>query len=484
MSAKFQKILVQKIKFIVSRGYRKFQIFLDGYLKFGKYKIPKTLIAGVVSIIFLYVGVAGAVSINAPILINGDTRYHVDYAWQLYHGDIPKRTEGIKYTPFIEIFGHKPQSASANPPLFYALHAPLVGPLMDKGDWHLAIALGRVLNIILGILCIFALAWAGWVFANKRKSELALAIPAISVMTYRFTRLNLDYALDAQLVLLTTLSLVICYKLLKYGPSLKRLVIITILSVLGMATKAPYIVFLAINLFTIFTSIIINSPKNTKRNIIRGLLISGGILLVVLVSVGWFYYIWNYKVHGKWFTARPPEYRGGRPWKSFSQIIKSQNLWGLFYADYTRVQSISVAITTFAIAGWLTIKKINLNLLMTNRALGLTVLVMAFGILGTFATQLEHAVGIGSINFRYMLPTIFPISWFLAYGILQFRKTHNQLLSTVIFAMGGSTLYTLAIQEGRISKVILFVFTPLFVFGFIMFATTLYYLSTQQTNEN
>lgn len=142
--------------------FKKVHKYLLGSQEIFGQKIPKYLIVGLLGIVLMYLGVAGAISITAPWLARGDGSMHVDYAWRLYHGDIPHRTDHVEYKPFIEAQGRaKPQAAAKNPPLFYAIHAPLIGPLLDSGHWQLGIALGRFLNIMIGIVCIITLSWGG-----------------------------------------------------------------------------------------------------------------------------------------------------------------------------------------------------------------------------------------------------------------------------------------------------------------------------------
>jgi len=205
--------------------------------------MPRMVIAGLLGVVFLYVSASGLISVTHPFFTgtNGDTMAHVDMIYRIYNGDLPKASDGIRYQPFIDLGGGNVyQRASGHPPLFHILHAPIVGPLLNAGEWQKAIALGRALNIFFGILCIFALAWAGWLFGGKRKALFAVAVPALAVLTYRFSRLNTDYALDGLLTLWTTLTLICLYKILQNGLRANYLIFLTLLSVAGMSTKICY----------------------------------------------------------------------------------------------------------------------------------------------------------------------------------------------------------------------------------------------------
>lgn len=408
-------------------------------------KAPRWTIIGVIGVIMMYVGTSGIVSTVAPWSLPGDTVEHADYAWRLSHGDIPRYEQGLHYEPFKKIKARSDvQTASANPPFFYLLQAPVMGPLMNSGKWSQAIAAGRALNILFGVLCVVALAWAGWLFGGKRKEIFAVAVPAIGALTYRFVTLNLNFALDALLVFLSTLAFINIYKLLKVGPERKYIISITMLSILGMLTKAPYIAILAVSLLAIVLSFLLNGKKDTKNSLKKGILTSGGVFLIVILASGWFYYLWNYRSNGTWFRSAPDDYTGGREYKSLRLVIGSSKLWGLFYANYAKEAIFSVAMTSFAAAGIISIKKSKFRALYKDKAMLTTGGLMGLATLAVLLTQITHAVGYGAINFRYILPALLPITLLLAYGLLEFKWTKAQLVSFASIYMGITVILSAA----------------------------------------
>ncbi len=452
-------------------------------------KIPRLTKIGLLGVVLIYISVAGTVSATTPWLARGDTRQHIDYTWRLYHGDIPKWSDGLKYPPFVKIYGHKPEAASTNPPFFYLIHAPFIGPLLDKGEWNKAIAVGRVINILLGVGCIFALAWAGWVFGGKRKELLAIAVPAIAVLTYRFTRLNVDYALDVLLVLLGTLSLVLDYRLLQNGLKKKNLILLGLISIAGMATKAPYIVFLFVSSLAILLAELSHGGKDLRKKILRGFLAVSTLFGVILLLVGWFYWR-NYKYNGGLFSPFPPGYTGGRSVQSLSDVLSNKKIWQLFYLDFSSYASLSLVISSFALAGWLNIGKDRIYKFLKIPINMAAILLMALIVIGIFLTQISHAVGIGSINFRYMLPAILPISLFLSVGLLSFKHARGQLVTLAVLGMGTSSvlvvsqskihlLYSAAWQNG-LPSIILTALGLLFILGAVLLSVSLFTLTKNQ----
>lgn len=400
-------------------------------------RISKWVAAGIAGIILLYVSAAGMLSIALPWGHRGDTVQHLEYAQRVHHGDIPKLYDGLQNPGLREWKGQGSNivTSSANPPLFYVIHAPFVGPLLDQGKWQKAVAIGRGINILLGIVCILSLAWAGWTFGGRRKELFAVAVPALAGLMYRFVTLNTNYALDALLVTISTLSLITVYKLLQNGPKRKYLVATATLSIAGMATKAPYIVFLFTSLLGVVVSYYLNGNEGLKKNIRKGLVIAGAIGLLTALATGWFYYFWNYKTSGNWFRAAPDSYTGGRDYKSLGDVLTGTKIWALFYADYAKDALLSVALTSFATAGILTMDKRNFLKIRKDKTLTWTYIILFLALLGTFMTQLTHAVGYGAINFRYVLPAVLPLVLYLAYGLLEFKRLRGQLVSVFTISM-------------------------------------------------
>jgi hypothetical protein len=416
---------------------------LEGKLVFRGRKISKAVAVGVLAVIFLYVGTAGVVSATLPLDINsGDTRAHVDYIWRVYHGEIPRLNDGIRYKPFNQRGSRTIQPQANHPPLFYALNAPLVGPYLERGEWEKGIGVARAINVLLGVLCILALAWAGWLYAGRRGELFAVALPAIAAMAHRFTSLNVVYGPDALLVLLTTLTFIAIYKIIKHGLAPKYLAALLVLSVLGMSTKAGYLSILATSFLAVAAAAFLHAKRTERRRqLLRAGLYIGMISLAVALAVGWFYYVRNYQTTGTWFRATQDDYAHGRPYKSLVQVAFGSGLRNLFYEKLAFNPMLSVAISSFAVAGLLTLTRRHIkNLLYKDRFHVALSLLMLIAFLGVVAGQITFAVGYGSVNFRYLLPAIMPIGLVLAYGLLQFKSLRGQLVAAASVLLGAATM--------------------------------------------
>lgn len=468
-----------------------FDSLFAGEFRLFKWQFPKAFVLGFFSVVLLYVGAAGIVSSTTPWYSRGDTFRHVDYVWRVYNHDIPRWYDGVQYKPFTDLTGPKKQGESANPPLFYAIHAPFVGPLLKQGKWQSAIAVGRAINILLGIGCIIVLSWAGWLLGGKRKELFAITVPAFSVLLFRFTRLNMDYAIDPLFVTLSTLSLIANYKILKSGLKKKYIIWIAVLSVLGMLTKAPYMVFMFINFLAIVIAIFMHSKQTAKQKLIKGSAISVIIFILVCLASGWFYYFWNYKTNGNLFKSSPPGYTGGRQYKSLMDVLSSIRLWGFFYANYSTLPALSVAITSLAGSTYLRLGRKEIGKFFKDRARAVAIGLVFLSALGMFLVQVKFGIGYGAINFRYMLPAILASSLFLSYGLLGFDKTRGQVaafaiigiaMTSVIGLSGGPrTIYKASLDNNVYSMLPVILIIMIFL-GALLLSTSLFVL-TKKTKQ-
>lgn len=418
--------------------------FLHGHLKIGKHKVPKLVLIGMLGVIFMFVGAAGSQSMAAKWWIGkGDMPQHVDYVWRVYNGDIPRNSDRIQYPPFVTMLkrDHKfraNQPAASNPPLFYIIQAPFIGPSLNLGKWQQAVAIGRAVNIFIGVLCIIVLAWAGWLIGGKDKELFAVSVPAIATLTYRFTSLNLDFALDGLLALISTLTLIVLYKIIQHGLTKKYIFTLLLLLTLGMLTKVPFAVFLFIAPIIIILRSLWLTTKEVRLKT-KTILIATIVLIAPIICSIWFYYLWNYKHGGGLFTSNAPHTNLSRQYKSVRYLVLGKDFWELVYSKYSILPTTSTAIASFSVAGVLS-RNLKVKQLVDDKKILLVIILMSLAYIGTLAVQFKFAIGYGAINFRYLLPAILPIGLFLSYGLLAFRNTRGLLVALAAILMGYNSI--------------------------------------------
>lgn len=89
----------------------------------------------------------------------GDEPPHADYAYQLWHGDLPVFEDGLRLRPDGAWLAPV-QWTAQHPPLYYLLIAPLVGPFADAGHPVAAVYAARGVNVLLSGVLVVAAWWS------------------------------------------------------------------------------------------------------------------------------------------------------------------------------------------------------------------------------------------------------------------------------------------------------------------------------------
>ncbi|WP_125776445.1 hypothetical protein [Antribacter gilvus] len=99
------------------------------------------------------------VLLTDPPYVTGDEPAHVDYAYQVWHGELPVFEEGLELRPD---GAHLPpvQWTAQHPPLYYLLVSWLVGPLADAGHPVAAVYAARTVNMLLAGVFVVVAWWS------------------------------------------------------------------------------------------------------------------------------------------------------------------------------------------------------------------------------------------------------------------------------------------------------------------------------------
>ncbi len=96
-----------------------------------------------------------AMLVQAPY-VTGDEAPHLDYAYQVWQGDLPVFEDGLEHRPDGAWLAPV-QWTAQHPPLYYLLVAPVAGPLAEAGHPVAAVYAARAVNVLLsGLLVLVA----------------------------------------------------------------------------------------------------------------------------------------------------------------------------------------------------------------------------------------------------------------------------------------------------------------------------------------
>lgn len=419
----------------------------------------KLALTGVIGVMIAMVFGVAIFATAVPWRGTTDAPQHLDYAWQVSHGKLPEFWKGTKAPlgrPKAKI-----QFVSHHPPLYYVLLAPIVGPLLDNGHWTIATAVARCVGIIIGMLCVLAMAWGGWLVGGTRRALFAVATPAIGSSLLAFYVMG-DIMNDGLLLLFATLALVFSILVIKNGMRNWYTALLAIICLGGMATKASFIGTLPV----VFVALLVGALlHNTQTKIWQRILPAVKsvviIVIVIAIGIGWFY-ARNYQLSGSPFRNRPvgsaqKVFKSPEPviYETLPDVLTAGDTWsmlttGLYGRPWQILPRVGgqainfwpsvlviCAVTYGAVAqAWQSRRKLTYIMWIV---IGLMILQFVI----TYGQQILYSVGYGGVNRRYLLPAWLPFSLFMATGALYFKKLRG-LGVLVICVIGWLSIITSA----------------------------------------
>ena len=424
-------------------------------------------IVGVVAVLVLFASVAMITVFAWPWWPNkGDAPYHADYVYQLYNGKLPDWNEGIQYPAFKEKIespetgypGDYKHIASPHPPLFYAIQAPFMGPLLNAGEWEKALAVGRTINVVLGMILGALMAYAAWLFGGKYRDKLAIMVPLFGLLTSVFIYLGNRFMNDIPVIIFATLTMILVYHIYKNGLSLRKVLLFAVILALGMLSKATFVTVL-IPAYLLMAYVVYRDRIKSKKRMVLYLAIP--VVIVILMS-GWFY-ARNFLESGDVTRTGSQEWVADRKEpKAIGDVLTDSSFYALFYKSFTSPE-LSTVLTTAIVVSLLYIysdhKRKYKNLILRNKPL----FIMFAGIASLLIlAQIKHAVPYGSYGLRYLMPFIFPAAFISAFALIKIPvlgkywgvivailMTYSVLVS---YSINSLTLYTRHTVVGRLEE--------------------------------
>lgn len=394
----------------------------------------------------LYLAAAIFSATTLPWKGTADSFAHMDYVYQVHRGHVPD-AYGYEYRQ--ETPDNSRQWASAHPPLFYALAATVMGRPLDAGDWQVAVIRGRVLNILMGLASVLALAWAGWEFGGDRRAALAIALPAIGGMLPTFVRFCGDIYNDPLAALLSIATVAMSCKVVRDGATVRRALGLGVLCALGMASRATFVFALVIAACALAAdAVMAPSRGRIPSRVFRAAASCVALAAAAILPTAWFYER-NYELSGSWFRTVAKHSMQARPRQSPLDVLWSDDFWLLvprnllgskWRSTWPVNDDVSIALFIacgVALAVIIAGRQPWRNISVLDRRM-LVWLLIAAHFAGLLAAQFQHAIGWGALNFRYFLPALLSIGLFLAIPAVFWRPFSAPLTTAISGLMAFS----------------------------------------------
>jgi 4-amino-4-deoxy-L-arabinose transferase-like glycosyltransferase len=376
-----------------------------------------------------------AVTIAKVPLGTTDESAHLDYALQIWHGHLPVFERGLSFRAPLPSHSPPVQWEAQHPPFFYALVAPIAGPLIDAGHWIVADLAVRLVNSVLSALSVLAIAWAAGAAVSRNRSRWMLLTGAVATMLGPIIFVGGSAFSDPVLTLTSALAVGIALRAVRHGLDRRTLVLAALIAAVGAAARAEFVIALGILVLGLAAAACLHSRGSAASRLGRALLASSLPIVAAAASSGWFY-LRNKRLTGT-FSGSQPEWAAihlHRKHRSVSEVLHLENFWNTQFAllrhpldgRYTAHHARNVIDTRTMVT--MLVVLLVLGVLFGVRSLWRAVRgrdrvqLVTIGLLAllafiTFAYEVFYITGGGGSVSRYLLPAALPICMAMAAGL-------------------------------------------------------------------
>lgn len=385
----------------------------------------------------LLVALGGAVAFAAAVspYASADEAAHVDYAWRVWHGELPVFEDGLRLAPEQGVVPPV-QWTAQHPPLFYLLLAPVVGPLLDADRPVAAALAARGATAVLAVLAVLAVAWAArWVLGRRDRAVAATATVAASGVW--LLRLGGAVYNDVLLVLVVTLLLGTAVRIIRLGRvTWPWLVVWSVLPAATALTRASGVPLAALAVGTVAVAAL-----RLRRGRGRALLLHVvAPVLVAVAGAGWFY-LRNIRLTGSWtgsHNAWAAEHLE-RVTAPVQEVLTDGAFWStsfrqLGYAPGTGEMTNLVLLVVPALAA-VAVVLVRLRTTLPGGADLLVAGLLVVAVAGTATQQALYTAGGGGMNGRYLAVLALPLAVAVAWGLTAWSRTGVAVTAVAAWAV-------------------------------------------------
>ncbi|MBF0687191.1 MAG: hypothetical protein IR158_05400 [Cellulomonas sp.] len=365
-------------------------------------------------------GGALAFAVVAPPYVSADEAAHVDYALQLWHGGLPVFEDGLR----LQLDqGHVPpvQWTAQHPPLFYALLAPVVGPLVDGDRPTTAAFAARGVTMVLAFLTVLAAAWAArWLLPSAYRAAL-WAVPVVVAGGTWLLRLGGAVYNDVLLILEVTLLIgLVGYRLRTDALARWWRPAWALLLAAAALTRASGLSLALLCVAVVSLDIALRRPRDVRAW-------CGDLFAPVAVAVAasWWFYARNVRLTGS-ITGGHPGWAVehlGRQHRALEQVLTSSTFWETSLQQYASAPAVRddanllLFLVPAALGAALLVTGVLRRPGETALADRLCVLLLAGAVGGILLQQaLYHTTG-GGANGRYLAVLALPFAVLLVAAV-------------------------------------------------------------------
>ncbi|HEX6258986.1 MAG TPA: hypothetical protein VFZ48_05900 [Candidatus Saccharimonadales bacterium] len=431
--------------------------FLNWYLPGVAAPVRRQLVLGILAAAVVFTCIALLYALFGPPLKTADEALHLDYALSISQLHIPLFFEGPRLS-IPGVYFPDVQWVSQHPPLYYLVQAPFVALANALTDPSGMVFVGRLVSIAIGLCAVLAIPpiLARW--------RLAPVIILGTTVLFSVTLMHIGTSAaiynDSLSTLLSILTLGVTGYIVLEGPTRRRVLLLTLLVALALATRASLIVTVLISCLGLASTYFVHRERlqlSGLKSAAKGLLVAAGAAIFTALTSGW-YYIHNFLYSGS-FVGSQPEWAAEhlhRKVFSLAAVVKrsdvQQQILTVLSEEHV-VRWLCVGLIVVAVVGlvaWAMRAKTA-----HSRRLCIVVGLLVLHALGIFALLVQYIMSGGANNIRYLLPIFMSFLLLVSIGAFYLRTLGKVLVGILFFAglytalfgtmrLTGARLYTIA----------------------------------------
>ncbi|MCW2524414.1 MAG: hypothetical protein JWO63_2749 [Frankiales bacterium] len=376
----------------------------------------------------------GVAVTNSP-LATADETGHLDYAVQVWNGHLPVFEKGVQIKTSAPAVRPPVQWEAQHPPFFYALVAPIAGPLVNAGHWIAANLAVRFVNSFIALLTVLMIAWAAGLLRPRDRGGWMISVAAVASTMGPIVFVGGSAYGDPLNGLWCAAAVGLAVLVIKRGMTVKRAVAISVLSGLGLATNAQFILALVLLVVVSVLVVLLQSSAPVLKRLSLAAAAGAAPLLAAFAAAGWFF-IRNKHITGNFSGAQPvwTEEHLHRHSYSLSQVLHARSFWTTQYSLlrhpldgrnpqrgtlYTLDTRVGITLLLVCVAAGVLVGLwfiLGAGRRRDWRQLGAFAAVAAMLVLdGAF--ELQYSMGGGGSVSRYLIPALVPLCVLVAAGL-------------------------------------------------------------------
>lgn len=365
-----------------------------------------------------------AALVQAPY-VTGDEAPHIDYAVQVWQGELPVFEDGLEHRP-AGAWLAPVQWTAQHPPLFYALVAPIVGPLAEAGHPVAAVYGARAVNVLLSGVLVLVAHGAARRFCRPGSAVPAVVAFVVALMAAKSLIGGSGYN-DLLAAVFVTAMFGVAATVIRRGLDARLVLVLSLLASGAALTRLSAGVIAVVVAGMAGLAGVVRAAQGRGRwPPVLGLALGGPAL--VLATAGWFY-VRNVELTGNVTGSHFDwsfENQGRSPkplWLVLVEWVTWLRLPNLFWwagqqPPRTTYVTVAMIVTGLALV-WIPIgiaiaRVIRRRVEDTDRLL---LVLLVLPVLVLVAMQVVFASNSGGVYPRYLLPVLLPVCLAIAAGL-------------------------------------------------------------------